>query len=477
MVKSNDLKLVNEEVSLIRLIKENKNLSIIDAKTSSIYCFDDILLTLDDVFIQGKNLVFLYLDSSINSLVNYATFFNSNSTLVLLSNNIENSLKENLENEYQPFAIFDENRNAIKDYALKNLSNKYFETTFYLNELNKGGIINKNCKVLLSTSGTTGSPKFVKLSEYNLVQNAQSIIDYLPIQNNDSTPLNLPLHYSYGLSVFNSNAIAGGKIICGLPDILEKKFWNYLSEYGFTSIAGVPFIYEMLKRIGFLKKQYPSLKYISQAGGNLSQNIKKEFYSYCRNNEIEFFVMYGQTEATARISYVPPKKLDEKLRSIGVPIKNGALSIDSETGELLYQGPNIFGGYALKKEDLVTWEDILVLRTGDIAIKDDDEYFFIEGRLKRFVKINGNRVNLDEIEKYLKNSLNISLLACNGINDKFILISHSLKELDEILIKKQIFDIYKIHGSSVKFKYFDHLPITQNGKINYKLIESLYLEK
>ena len=136
---------------------------------------------------------------------------------------------------------------------------------------------------------------------------------------------------------------------------------------------------------------------------------------------------------------------------------------------------NIFGGYALKKDDLEKWENILILKTGDIAIKDIDNYFFIKGRLKRFVKIYGNRVNLDEVENFLKYSLNISLLACNGIKNKFILISHSLQGLDETLVKKEIFERYKIHGSSVKFKYFENLPKTQNGKINYKQIEKLYL--
>ncbi|XMO86136.1 AMP-binding protein [Algibacter sp. AS12] len=466
-----------ENTSLFELIALNENLSFINARDGEQYKLKDLILPLNDIVCTSKKLVFLYLDSGIKSILYYLTFLKSSHTIVLLSSSIKQELKENLEKEYLPYIIFDESRERINDYVFNTLDNDNFKTSFFKNELNNDNSIHNNCKILLSTSGTTGSPKFVKLSEENILQNALSIASYLPINKDDVAPVNLPLYYSYGLSVINSNAIAGGKIVCGLPDVLEKDFWKYLDEFKFTSIAGVPFIYEMLKRIGFLKKSYPSLKYISQAGGNLSENVKSAFYHYCESNAIRFFVMYGQTEATARISYVPDNMLAKKITSIGIPIKNGKLSIDKETGELLYSGPNVFGGYANKKEDLKIWENIITLKTGDLAIQDEDGFYFIKGRLKRFVKLFGNRVNLDEVESYLKASLNISLLACNGINDKFILVSYGIEGLDEAALKKQLFEKYKIHTSVVKFLYFDSLPITENGKINYKSIEATYLGK
>lgn len=461
---------------LLGHLKKNKYLSIINAKDGREYNIKDLLLPLPSEFMQGKNLVFLYLDSDLISLTYYLTFLNSDHAIALLGNNLDTTLKENLEKEYLPYIVFDQSRKSIKNFTSTTLNNNSLKTFFHLNEKNKYLKIHANCKILLSTSGTTGSPKFVKLSENNIIENALSIADYLPINNNDSTPLNLPLSYSYGLSVFNSNAIRGGKIICGLPMILDNRFWELINTYKCTSIAGIPYIYEMLNSIGFLKKNYPSLKYITQAGGNLSENIKKSFYDYCSINNIKFFVMYGQTEASARISYVPADKLSQKMTSIGIPVKNGKLDIDSETGELLYSGPNVFGGYANNAADLEIWETIPLLKTGDLAVKDDEGYFYIKGRIKRFVKIFGNRINLDELENLLKTSLNFSFISCLGIEDKFILIAHSIKNFDDEEMKNQLFEKYKIHGTAVQIKYFKELPKTENGKINYKKIEKLYLK-
>ena len=467
---------MSEVEDLFHLITANANLRFIDAQSGSRYSLENIYIPMDQGIAEEQTLVFLYLNTSLKSLSTYISFLKTGHALALLSDSIEPRLKASLESEYKPAIIYDENREAVSGYSIKKYNNAAFEVLFFSNDKYKTKV-DPEIKILLSTSGTTGSPKLVKLSQNNILQNALSITDYLPINNEDVAPINLPLNYSYGLSVLHSNAIKGGTIVCGLPDILSKDFWKYLDTYGFTSIAGVPFIYEMLNRIGFLKKHYPSLKYISQAGGNLSENIKIQFKDYCNKNNIKFYVMYGQTEATARISYVPAHKLEEKITSIGIPIENGKMMIDADTGELLYSGPNVFGGYANKKEDLKFWEHIDPLRTGDLAFKDEDGFFHIKGRLKRIVKIFGNRVNLDEIEAFIKSSLNMSLLACTGINDKFILIAHCNSSLNETELKKTIFETYQIQSSAIKFKYFKELPKTKNEKIDYKKIAVLYLDK
>jgi len=462
-------------VNLFDTITDNNKLVFLDVKTDSKYKLNQIILPFDTYIAPQKKLVFLYLNSSLNALATYISFLKTNHAIVLLSDSIDEHLKTNLENEYQPFIIYDGNRTSALNYEAKDVRNDTLEVNLFLNKSLKTAV-NANIKILLSTSGTTGSPKLVKLSDDNILQNAISISGYLPINQDDVVPLNLPLNYSYGLSILHSNAITGGTIVCGLPDILDRNFWKFLDTYSFTSIAGVPFIYEMLNRIGFLKKQYPSLKYISQAGGNLSKNIKIQFNEYCIENNIQFFVMYGQTEATARISYVPASELKNKITSIGKPIKNGKITIDEKTGELLYSGPNVFGGYATKKADLLIWEDRKSLKTGDLAFKDEDGFYHIKGRLKRIVKVFGNRVNLDEIEAFIKSSLNMSLLACTGINDQFILIAHSNLDIAETELKKKIFETYKIHGSAIKFEYFETLPKTKNEKVDYKKITEIYLK-
>ena len=462
--------------NLFNLIESNNKLTFINSLDGEKYLFKDILLPLNFIIDKEKQLVFLYLNSGLSALSAYFSFLKTNHALVLLSDSLDSNLKDNLEKKYEPTLIYDEKRASILNYETKKTKNNNFQAVFFYNHNLKTQLA-QDIKILLSTSGTTGSPKLVKLSQNNILQNAISISDYLPINHNDVVPLNLPLNYSYGLSVLHSNAICGGTIVCGLPDILDRKFWSYLDTYKFTSIAGVPFIYEMLNRIGFMKKKYPSLKYISQAGGNLSKNIKTKFNDYCIENDISFFVMYGQTEATARISYVPTSQLKDKITSIGIPIKNGKIIIDKDTEELLYSGPNVFGGYASNKLDLSVWENISKLKTGDLAYKDDEGFYYIKGRLKRIVKVFGNRVNLDEIEAFIKTTLNTSLLACTGINDEFILITLSNNEIAEPELKKAIFEKYKIHSSAIKFNYLENLPKTKNEKIDYKSINSLYLNQ
>lgn len=420
-----------------------------------------------------KKLVFLYLDDSLLALSIYLSYLKSPHTLALLNAALRADMKKDLETKYNPSLIVDVNRTAIEGFMEHSVVKPFGSYTVFHQE-NSFDTLHAKCKLLLSTSGSTGSPKFVKLSEENLIRNALSITGYLPIQPSDVTPLNLPLYYSYGLSVLHSNAMKGGTIVCGVSDIVQREFWSECDTFGFSSIAGVPFVYEMLDRIGFRKKQYPSLKYMTQAGGNLNAKTKERFAGYCAENNIALYIMYGQTEATARISYVPPDRLSEKLGSIGIPIPEGSLTIDPANNELLYSGPNVFGGYANNAEELVGWESIDPLRTGDLARKDSDGYFYITGRMKRFVKLYGNRLNLDELEAYLKNNSGNNSLATNGIEDKVLLISYCGGLLDESAIKKKIFDHFKIHPSSVKFHHIEEIPLTSNGKVNYKMLLETY---
>ncbi len=428
-------------MGLIAYFSKNKHLSFLNAKTAERYSLDDMLHNLPGADqTESKKLVFLYLDDSLLSISIYLSFLNSSHTLALLNTVLGADFKEKLENIYKPTLVVDKERTAIEGMSINSVQTKLGTYAIFKRGDSDNTRLHQNCKVLLSTSGSTGSPKFVKLSEENLLQNALSIADYLPINKDDVSPINLPIYYSYGLSVLHSNAIAGGTIVCDLGDIIQRAFWSDCEKYGFTSIAGVPFIYEMLDRIGFRKKSHPSLKYMSQAGGNLNLKTKEKFADYCEDNGIDLYIMYGQTEATARISYVPPKMLRDKMSSIGIPIKNGTLQLDPENDELLYAGPNVFGGYANEANDLLEWDPEQHLRTGDLARKDEDGYFFITGRMKRFVKLYGNRINLDELERYLKNTLENTSLATNGIADKILLISYADTDLDEAGVKKEIFE-------------------------------------
>jgi long-chain acyl-CoA synthetase len=455
----------------------NKNhLSFTDAKSMQRFKLSDLLFDLDNIIMAKRSLTFLYVNNNVHQVGLYFSFLKSNSTIALLNGLISNELKQQLEDKYKPNFIYDSKRDNINFYYNHLITSATLSINLFINKNKSHNNIHPKVKLLLSTSGTTGSPKFVKLSEENIIENAKSIIDYLPIVKKDVTPLNLPFYYSYGLSVLHSNAMVGANIVCGVSDILQREFWSELTEHGFTSIAGVPYVYEMLNRVGFRKKQYPSIKYCTQAGGNLNKKTKELFLSYFTENHIDFYVMYGQTEATARISFVPPQKLASNITSIGIPISNGNLEIDTVTNELLYKGPNVFGGYSERVDDLTLWEEINLLHTGDLAVEKEG-FFYITGRLKRFIKIFGNRVNLDEIETILKNNFSNVLFAALGLHDKTLIITVNDERLMAKNIKDFIQECLKIHPSVVKVIYLEVFPLTSNGKVDYNEILTIYESK
>jgi long-chain acyl-CoA synthetase len=420
---------------------------------------------------SGRRLAFLYIDNAWPSVKMLLGFLKSKSyAIALLSPVLAQPFKSELEDLYKPSVIVDFSRQEIPHYVF-NREQSYFEA------LKPAAVeIHIDIKLLLSTSGTTGSPKFVKLSEDNLIQNAISISKYLPINSEDVTPLNLPVYYSYGLSVLTSNALKGGTVVCTNTDVLNREFWNKMETIGYTSIAGVPFVYEMLDRIGFTKKQYPSLRYFTQAGGRLQESLITKFADYASACNISFFVMYGQTEATARMSYVPPAMTKEKLGSIGIAIPGGHFKIDEETNELLYTGPNVSGGYVSCPEDLATFGAPEWLNTGDMARVDPDGYYYITGRIKRFVKLFGNRINLDEVERLLAHEFKESIW-CVGLDDKAILIVGNNPHSDLKIAASFVVQTLKLHPTVVKTFVAETMPLTLNGKPDYTAAKKIYMEQ
>jgi len=458
-------------MSLFEAVRNNKNLIYVDdGDHGQEYPFNELpLFELPEN--DHKQLAFLYLDNSIAAITVFWSFMKSNHAVALLSPNLQENFKSELERLYNPFYIYDPARSNVENYHADILNG----ASIFVNKNKKKSksLINEEIKLLLNTSGTTGSPKFVKLSGKNLLANAHSIVDYLPVKEDDVTPLNLPIYYSYGLSVLTTNSLKGGKIVCSNIDVLNRIFWQKMSAYGYTSIAGVPFVYEMLERIGFRKKSYSSLRYLSLAGGKLDKHILEKFAGYAQENNISFYAMYGQTEATARMSYVPPEFLINKLGSIGIPIKDGHFVIDDGNGELCYHGPNVFGGYVSQPSDLETYNQPALLHTGDLASVDNDGYYYITGRLKRIVKLFGIRINLDEIETIIAARFS-NAIKCVGINDKILLILLTNNSVDRNELSVYLSDMTKLHPSVIKVDFIDEYPLSQNGKVDYNKIVELY---
>ena len=423
--------------------------------------------------IPKGSLIFSLCSNSFESLKGYFSFIRNGVTPLMLDASLDKELLSKLISIYSPEYIwlpkerivnFDDARILFSygDYVLIKHAR---ENTYELH---------KDLALLLTTSGSTGSPKLVKITLKNLESNAYSIAEYLSIDKNERPITTLPMNYSFGLSIINSHLIKGATILLTSKSLMERDFWPFLKEQKATSISGVPYTFEILKKLRFFRSDVPSLKTITQAGGKLNNELNKEVSEYCVRFDKKFFVMYGQTEATARMSYLPPEFSLAKLGSIGIAIPGGEFSIidDSSTsitgdeivGELVYKGSNVSMGYASCGEDLNKEDDNKgVLFTGDLAKRDKDNYYYIVGRKKRFIKIYGNRINLDETERLLKDI--ISDCACIGEDDHMCVFINDENRIDEI--KKFISSKIGLHHSTFKIRSIDEIPKNSSGKTIY----------
>lgn len=400
-----------------------------------------------------NDIVFIQMGYDLSSIASYIACLRSKVVPLLLPSNIHKELLEQLSKIYEPKYIFS-NRNVTKGEKFSHKSSEHS--------------VNSQLRLLLSTSGSTGSPKLVRLSEKNIVSNTTSIIEYLNITKKEVLLCSMPLSYSYGLSLLNTHLSVGSAM--HLVDIspLNKDYYEYLETHKVTSIHGVPFFFQILFRTGFLDRENKSIRTITQAGGKLSEKLAEKFNVFAQNNNIDFFVMYGQTEASPRISYVPPHSLSAHLNSIGIAIPGGELSLSNDD-ELIYKGPNVMLGYASQREDL-SLGDINngILNTGDLGYEKDG-FFYITGRKKRFVKIAGSRYSLDQIELRLEEGLNIETLVIG--NDSKIFIKYSSKEDED----KNIFNIiqseFLLNKTFIDVEKINKIPYKANGKKDHFAIK------
>lgn len=445
------------------------------------YSYSELQKISDDIVIniQERTLIFCLCENSLPALAGYVGFFNNKQVQVLLSSTIDKELLGNLICTYKPEYLWIP---SFKRNDIEKVYRTVFEYQNYAlvkNERAGNTLLNKNLSVLLTTSGSTGSPKLVKLSYSNILSNAESIKQYLGIDKYERPITSLPIHYSFGLSIINSHFLAGSTILLTDRSIMEKEFWSFLKEQKATSLSGVPYTFEMLKKLRFFRMDLPYLKTLTQAGGKLNDELNKEFSEFCLEKGKKFYVMYGQTEATARMSYLPPEFSLKKLGSMGIAIPGGEFSlIDTEgntiqennvVGELVYNGPNVSMGYAECIEDLAKGDDNKgVLVTGDMAKRDDDGFYYIVGRKKRFIKIFGNRVNLDETERLLKSV--IADCACTGQDDLmeiFITENHRLEEVRNFISSKT-----GIHRTAFDVKVIEDIPKNGSGKTIYSALKN-----
>jgi acyl-coenzyme A synthetase/AMP-(fatty) acid ligase len=374
-----------------------------------------------------RSLIFILSENCIGSLLGYISALSNRIVPLIISAATEEGLFSHLYETYRPEYLWLPAKKAEEkalmplftawDYSLVKTGNK--PVPMY-----------DDLSLLLPTSGSTGSPKLVRHSYRNIEANADNVRRLFKLDGSEKAMAILPMHYTMGLSVIASHLLAGATLLLSSRSLLDKGFWSTLKEA--TSFTGVPYSFEILTKMRFTRMELPNLKVITQGGGKLTEAMWNTLAQYAADHVKQFIATYGQSECTARMAYLPAELAQKKTCSIGIAEPGGQLSIVDDAGnetfegeaqgEMVYRGENVTLGYANCPEDLLKGdENHGVMHTGDLARRDADGCYFIIGRLKRFLKIFGLRIGLDEVERMIKTEYKTDCY-CKGNDEKLIVL-------------------------------------------------------
>ena len=375
-----------------------------------------------------RTLIFILSENSIGSLLGYVAAISNRIVPLILSAKTEAALYQTLYNLYRPEYLW------MPKSKLASVGGEVvFEAWDYV--LVKTGLqsppLYEDLSLLLPTSGSTGSPKLVRHSYRNIEANAENVKNLFGLTDAERAMAILPMHYTMGLSVITSHLKAGAALILSGRSLLDSEFWKMLKNERATSFTGVPYSYELLMKLRFTRMNLPDLKIITQGGGKLTPEVFSSLARYAADTGKKFIATYGQSECTARMAYLPPELALTKTCSIGIAEPGGKLSLIDDNGretfegegagEMVYRGENVTLGYATCPEDLMKGdENHGVMYTGDLARRDADGCYYIVGRLKRFLKIFGFRIGLDEVENLVKAQFHTDCL-CSGTDEKLVI--------------------------------------------------------
>ena len=440
----------------------------------------------DDEFIRllksltlGDTLVFLLADLSVRTVARFLRLVEYGFPVALIDSKSADHVLRDLIERYSPNVMLGTEDSVIPDSRIT-FNASHMVTGAWVAE-GKSTPVHAELAVLLTTSGSTGSPKFVKLSRSNILENAMQIVTSLGITHSDVAISSLPLFYSYGMSIVTSHALVGASLVVTDSTVLEPAFWETVKERKITTMPGVPQTYKMLKRIGFDSMIVPTLKTLTQAGGALSDEDQLFFHSIMNERGGQFFVMYGQTEASPRISCVPSTELPRKLGSVGLALSGSSFRVESEhgvelpsgeIGEIIYTGPNVMMGYAESRADLLSGDTFgETLKTGDLGYVDDEGYLFITGRIKRITKLSGARVSLDDLEATAGRIFGLHAIAVDVGEGPLIWLESN--EATDISRVRQLARDLRVPPNLLPIRQIKEFPLLPNGKVDLRELTRL----
>lgn len=320
--------------------------------------------------------------------------------------------------------------------------------------------------LLLSTSGSIGSSKFVRISYRNIECNTKAIAEVLQMKEDDVAMVMLPLSYTYGLSVINTFLSVGATLLVPSVPMIHKDFWEFFMKCKGTVISGVPYSYEVIKKLNIFKKGLNNLRLVTASGGKLSAEIENYLLDMAGGYGFNFASMYGQTEATARISCHFLNENPSKRGSVGKALPGITIKICDD--EIICMSPSVALGYAKNHTDLAKgdeWKGIL--RTGDVGEVDEEGYIYIKGRMKRIAKVNGHRISLDELESFLlsKTGWQCMVVERKDLIHIFIEEQMSLEDQEYVLELLKVFTGF--HKVCFRVHFVELLPRNESGKLMY----------
>lgn len=418
-----------------------------------------------------RSVIFCLCENCAGSLVGYMAFENNRQVPLLINADMDAELMSNLEAMYAPSYYWVPERKAV----IVRGEQVYYAYGYVLL---KTGIapypLNNKLSMLLTTSGSTGSPKLVRHKYGNLEANAENVAKVFSWTVNEVGICDLPMNYTMGLNVINSHLVVGASVLMIKANLMDPDFWEFIKVNKGTSFCGVPFSYEVMRRVGFDKMDLPWLNTLAEGGGKLTDKMFRWIATYAKNSGKRFCATFGTSETSARMAFLEPEFALEKIGSIGKAIPNGEMFLLDEveeedgmaTGELGYRGPNVTMGYALCKGDLMKEDEFCgEYHTGDIAKRDADGFYYIIGRKGRFLKLFGLRVSLDETERILKTQYTNTDFVCTG-DDQHMNIFCTDKKIKEEIIP---FISAKINLNKSAFRTFiiNQIPRNEYGKIKF----------
>ena len=422
--------------------------------------------------LPSRSLLFIMTENNVGGIAWVLASLLSGNVPLILNARTETELSDNLTDTYLPQFVC-----APSQMAEENTDRVVAEKFGY--RLRATGApaveLHPDLSHLLPTSGSTGSPKLVRHMYSNIEAAALNISTFFGITPQDRPLMVLPLHYTMGLSMVFSHLKAGATILITDAKMTDPVFWKFMKEQEATSFTGVPFSFDVLDKMRFYRMKLPHLTLLTQGGGKMPESLNRKFAEYCRDNGKRWIATYGQSEGTARMAWLPPEFALSKMGSIGVAVPNGRLSLrdaggneiteSPATGEMCYEGGNVTMGYARRRADLALGDERHgFLPTGDIAYRDEDGFYFIRGRMGRFLKLYGNRVGLDECEQILKGVVTCEC-ACTGTDERLLIYLTDSSQAHTA--KETLMNAIHVPANAIDVRIIPELPKNEAGKILY----------